>query len=415
MSRVAVIGAGIVGSSIATWLIGEGHEVVVYEREPEGLPASAGNASLLALPEIAPIASPGILAAVPGWLLDPLGPLTLRWTDVPALLPWMMSCLAHATPAHGRHARAALAGLMQTALDDHRRVAAIAGLEGHLRQTGYLSVHDSEASVAAGVHEAELVRAALGYDFERVGAEEARRLVPQLEGAFAGAIHQPVYWTASNPLTILRHHQAFAVARGTRVVAEVRRVSPSSDGIVVHAGSDGVVYDKAVIASGVWSRQFVRQLGLKVLLETERGYNTTFTDLGWNLPMPVGFADHGFISTPLVDGLRVGGAVELARPETTPNFARAKAMRAKMRRYVPALPEGGTEWMGRRPSTPDSLPVISRHPGDPRIVFAFGHGHLGLTLSAVTARLVADLIADRPANVGPFDISRFNQRGLVRP
>jgi D-amino-acid dehydrogenase len=131
--------------------------------------------------------------------------------------------------------------------------------------------------------------------------------------------------------------------------------------------------------------------------------------LDWNLPMPVGFADHGFVATPLVDGLRVGGAVELAKPTTPPNFARAQAMRTKMRRYIPSLPEGGQEWMGRRPSTPDSLPVISRHPKDSRIVFAFGHGHLGLTLSAGTARHVATLVAQDAINpaLAPFSISRF--------
>jgi D-amino-acid dehydrogenase len=122
----------------------------------------------------------------------------------------------------------------------------------------------------------------------------------------------------------------------------------------------------------------------------------------------VGFADHGFIASPLVDGLRIGGAVELARPEAPPNFRRAAAMRQKMRRYVPALPEGGREWMGRRPSVPDSVPVISLHPDDRRIAFAFGHGHLGLTLSAVTARLVASLLREGPRDeLRPYDIQRF--------
>jgi len=406
MSRIAVIGAGIIGASIATWLIGDGHEVTVYEREPEGLPASAGNASLIALPEIAPIASPGILMAVPKWLLDPLGPLTVRWQDLPALTPWLLSFLAHATPEHGRHARAALAGLMRTALEDHFTIARIAGLDHHLRPTGYLSVHDSEASIAAGIAEAQTVKELLGYEYDRLSPEAARALVPQLEGRFAGAIRQPGYWTASNPLTILRHHQAFAVGRAQRIVGDVLRLAQQTDGIRVVTAAEEAVHDKAVVAAGVWSRELVRRLGLRVRLETERGYNTTFTDLDWNLPLPVGFADHGFIATPLVDGLRVGGAVELARPSTPANFGRARAMRAKMRRYVPALPEGGREWMGRRPSTPDSLPVISRHPSDSRLVFAFGHGHLGLTLSAVTARLVAGLL-DGTAERPEFSIGRF--------
>lgn len=408
MTRTAVVGAGIVGASIATWLIGEGHEVTVFEREPAGLPASAGNASLIALPEIAPIASPGILASVPKWLLDPLGPLTVRWTDLPALTPWLLAFLASATPAQGTKARAALTMLMRAALADHEAIGRMIGLTGHLRQTGYLSVHDSEASVAAALREAELVKDALGFDYERLSSEAARRLVPQLEGPFAGAVHQPVYWTASNPLTILRAHRAHIAGRARLVAAEVIGMVPREGGIEVQTrDGTGERFDKAVVAGGVWSRDLVRRLGLKVLLEAERGYNTTYTDLGWNLDMPVGFADHGFIASPLVDGLRVGGAVELAKPGTPPNFGRARAMRQKMRRYIPALPEGGAEWMGRRPSTPDSLPVISLHPDDQRIAFAFGHGHLGLTLSAVTARLVAELLAGQRPDVAPFDIHRF--------
>ncbi|WEZ82473.1 FAD-binding oxidoreductase [Rhizobium sp. 32-5/1] len=146
-----------------------------------------------------------------------------------------------------------------------------------------------------------------------------------------------------------------------------------------------------------------------MLLETERGYNTTFADPQVKLEVPVFFAEHGFVATPMRNALRIGGAVELARPEAPANFARAAAMRNKMRRYVPSLPEsGGTEWMGRRPSTPDSVPVIGLSPRDPRIAMAFGHGHLGLTLSAVTARAVTRLLSGGDtADLAPFGIERF--------
>jgi len=408
--KIAVIGAGIIGATIATRLISTDHEVTIFEPDPDGLPTSSGNASLIALPEIAPIASPGILTAVPKWLLDPLGPLTLRWKDVPALTPWLLAFLASATPARGMRARTALTFLMRSALKDHQELGQQAGLTGHLRQTGYISVHDTGASVDAALREAAVVKTALGYDFTRLTPGEARQMVPQLEGPFAGAVHQPVYWTATDPLAILRHYQAYATGKGRLIPARAERLRQMEAGVEVQASSGSETFDKVVVAAGVWSRELVRRLGAKVLLETERGYNTTFTDLGWNLPMPLGFADHGFVATPLVGGLRVGGAVELAKPETSPNFARAKAMRTKMRRYVPSLPEeGGAEWMGRRPSTPDSLPVISRHPGDDRIIHAFGHGHLGLTLSAVTARLVENLLKPGSADptLSPFSINRF--------
>jgi D-amino-acid dehydrogenase len=187
-------------------------------------------------------------------------------------------------------------------------------------------------------------------------------------------------------------------------------VRANGEGVAIVTADGAATFDRAVVAGGVWSRDLVTRLGLRVLLEAERGYNTTFPDPGFEIAMPVFLANHGFVATPLSDGLRVGGAVELAAVEAPPNYARAAAMRTKLRRYMPDLPEsGGREWMGCRPSTPDSLPVIGAHPKDPRIVFAFGHGHLGLTLSAVTARHVAALVAGRPRerNLEPFGIERF--------
>ncbi|MDR3471049.1 MAG: FAD-binding oxidoreductase [Devosia sp.] len=410
MARIAVIGAGIIGASAAIWLLADGHEVIVFDADPDGLPTSSGNAALIALPEVAPIAGPGILKTVPKWLLDPLGPLTVRWPDLPALTPWLAAFLMASRPSRAEAGRRALTGLMRTALADHVALQSKAEAGDHLRQSGYISLHDSEASLRAGMREAAAVKAALDFDFETLPPARARQLVPQLEGSFAGAIHQPAYRMVTNPLTMLRDYQRVVRVRGSLRQGRAIALEPQPGAVGVRLESGELAaFDRVVVAAGVWSRDLVRQLGLKVQLETERGYNTTFHDLGWNLPMPVGFADHGFVASPLVDGLRVGGAVELACPQSSPNFARARAMRQKMRRYVPALPEeGGREWMGRRPSTPDSLPVIALHPGDRRIAFAFGHGHLGLTLSAVTARLVAGLLTDGPtAALQSFDIQRF--------
>jgi D-amino-acid dehydrogenase len=228
-----------------------------------------------------------------------------------------------------------------------------------------------------------------------------------LAGPFAAALFAPEYWVVSSPSAVLA-----ALRRRLRQVVPERVIEIRADAgevaLLTDKGAD-LPFDQVVVAGGVWSRDLVRGLGLKVLLECERGYNTTFPVHALELPMPVFFAEHGFVVSPLAEGIRVGGAVELAAPDAPPNFARAAAMRTKARRYMPGLPEsGGAEWMGRRPSTPDSLPVIGRHPRDPRIVFAFGHGHLGLTLSAVTARHVAALLrGTEEAGLARFSIARF--------
>jgi D-amino-acid dehydrogenase len=267
----------------------------------------------------------------------------------------------------------------------------------------------SEAAYRAGKIEwAE--RARQGTAFEEWTPDQTRARIPALSGPFARAFFAPENWMVTSPLAILEALRRRLRSTDSIAAQEVTAIRRENHEVSVMTAEGGdLPFDRVVVAGGVWSRTLVRGLGLKVLLEAERGYNTTFPTPPFELPMPIFFHDHGFVASPLADGLRVGGAVEMASPEAPPNYARAAAMRKVMRRYAPSLPEtGGREWMGWRPSTPDSIPVIGPHPGDPRIVFAFGHGHLGLTLSAVTARHVASLVAGRPDRMlKPFGIERF--------
>ncbi|WP_075291196.1 NAD(P)/FAD-dependent oxidoreductase [Pararhizobium arenae] len=410
MARIGITGAGIIGCAAAVQLIERGHDVTVFEKDIAGLPASVGNAGILAVPEIDPLARPDMLFSAPKWLADPLGPLTLRWQDLPALAPWLLAFLMAARPVQVKRSREALLGLMRDALEAHEGLAATAGIAGHMKKSGALTIFDSEAALNAAFAHEQKNAALLGHEVEKLGSAATRARVAALEGNFAGGIFSSGYQTFLDPLALLRSLQDFVRQRGRLVDAEVARVTQRADSVhIVTTDGESEPFDKVVIASGVWSRHLVRSLGLNVLLETERGYNTTFTDPAVTLELPVFFSEHGFVATPLKNALRVGGAVELAKPETPANFARAAAMRQKMRRYVPSLPEsGGSEWMGRRPSTPDSIPVISLHPTDPRIAMAFGHGHLGLTLSAITGRSIVSLLeAGEQEHLAPFSIRRF--------
>ena len=410
MAHIGIVGGGLMGCATALNLLEQGHSVTILERDAGGLPASVGNAGILAVPEIDPVARPDMLLSVPKWLLDPMGPLTLRWQDLPALTPWLLRFLLSARPGNIAASRAALLYLMKTAEADHLRLGALAGISGHIRDTGAMTVFDSvSARDKVFAHEAENARL-IGCNVEKLDTQEARRRVPALQGPFAGAVFNDGHKTFEYPLTFLRRLQAVLRERAMLADATVSSVSQAQSGITVTTeGGRRFTFDRLAITAGVWSRRFVADLGLKVLLETERGYNTTFMNPATTLEMPVFFSEHGFVATPFENALRIGGAVELASPEAPANYKRAAAMRRKMRRYVPDLQEeGGTEWMGRRPSTPDSLPVISLHPGDPRIAFAFGHGHLGLTLSATTGRHIARLLAgEGESALAPFSIARF--------
>jgi D-amino-acid dehydrogenase len=409
MTTVAVIGGGLVGSAAAVWMLADGFEVTVFERDPEARPASTGNAGILNLPEISPLARPSILASVPGWLLDPLGPLTLRARDLPALTPWLARFVYSARPGQGARATAALGFIMKTALFDHQELARRAGLPIYMRRNGSIYLYDTDAIFRSALSEWK-ERARYGVDYREITVAEARALVPALKGCFERALLTPDQWSVTSPLEILLGLRKAVGARGRFVAATVDTIRTDGEKVAV-VTADGVAtpFDRVVVAGGVWSRDLVRKLGLRVLLEAERGYNTTFADPGFSIDMSVFFSAHGFVASPLNEGLRIGGAVELAAVDAPPNFERARAMRAKARRYFPDLPEtGGKEWMGARPATPDSLAVIGPHPGDPRIVFAFGHGHLGLTLSAATARHITALVGGRrEPGLLPFGIERF--------
>lgn len=411
MTKIGIIGAGVVGGALGNWLLAEGHEVRVFERQPEGKPASAGNAGLLAFPEIFPLANPSTLMSAPGWLFDPLGPLSLRLRDTPALTPWLFRYAASAMPGQVKRGTAALTWLMSRAEEAHVELAKRLKLESHILHSQLIAVRSTSAGVQNEAEEAEESAHALGTDFDVLTVEQARELVPQLEGKFAGAVLHKSYKKVADPQELLTGLRTRLLEAGALVSGEVKHVTPTADKIIVHlASGETEEVDRIAVTGGVWSRDIIRQLGLKVSLETERGYNTTFGHLGWELPMPISFAEHGFMAVPLSSGLRVGGAVELARHDAPPNYARSRAMCERMRRYVPSLPhDGGEEWMGCRPSTPDSVPVIGPHPNDPRIVFGFGHGHLGLTFSAITAKLMTNcLVGNGPEpELDQFSIKRF--------
>lgn len=195
----------------------------------------------------------------------------------------------------------------------------------------------------------------------------------------------------------------------------VRWLQPSGQGVRLIL-EDGRLLQagQVVVAAGAHSRQLAQGVGDCIPLDTERGYNTTLPPDALDLRQQITFSDHGFVVSPLRCGIRVGGAVELAGLKRAPNYQRAQAMLNKAKAFLPDLDtRDGTPWMGFRPSLPDSLPIIARSPRHPAVVYAFGHGHLGLTQSAATARLVRDIITQNtPAiDLYPYRVQRFSLWG----
>jgi D-amino-acid dehydrogenase len=411
-AEVAVIGAGVIGLSIAWQLVREGHDVLVLEREGVAAGASRGNAGAYAFSDIHPLASPGLMKKVPGWLLDPLGPLALRPSYLPRIAPWLCRFWRACQPSRVAASTAAQAALnARSAVATRELLASIDALQW-LHEDGNLHLYESPAEWRAALPGWE-DRARHGIACEHAhSAEEIARWQPGLSPRCTAATFVPGWATIEDPFVLVQRIAERAAARGARLRrTEVLALQPRSDSVALRLRGNAVVSARRVVlAAGAWSHRLAATLGERIPLETERGYNTTLPAGAFALKRQLTFPGHGFVVTPIGGGVRVGGAVELAGLDAPPNYARSDALLAKARRFLPALKtEGGTPWMGCRPSLPDSLPAIGPARDDARVLYAFGHGHLGLTQSAATGEIIGALVAGRGAGIDlvPFSPQRF--------
>lgn len=406
-ARVTVIGGGIVGLGCAHHLRKAGHAVTLIDRDPQGDRASHGNAGAVAVAEILPLPAPGVARKVPGYLLDPLGPLAIRLRYLPRLWPYLSRFLAASRPAAYRAGAEAMAALLSTALADHRALVDEIGLSDQLKMTPGLFVYRSEAG-----RERDAADWALREELGLPATALARRDIEDLEPAL-GPEARCGYLTDDwahygDPKALCEGLRGHLRTAGVEIVkGEVIHVDAAA--AVTRDGSRHD-FDHVVIAAGAWSHGLTADLGDWVPLETERGYNTTLPVPGVAVRHMTTFAEDHFVMTPMAMGLRIGGAVEFAGLAAPPNYNRSKALLRLAARYLPGLAtEGGTEWMGHRPSTPDSLPVIGRATRFANVHYAFGHGHLGLTGGVTTGRIIAELVGGRDPGLDltPFRVSRF--------
>ena len=412
---LTVIGGGVVGLNIALALQREGFSVTVYDRAEataeQANGASFRNAGGFAFTDIFPLAAPRIMARAPGWLLDPLGPLAIRPGHALALIPWLWRFWRATQPGRFRAGVAAQTALMtrsQAALERHLK--AVGGRE-LISAQGQLQVYEGAASFATSTSEWAL-RREHGIDFTLLDSpERIGEIQPGLHPRFTHAGFTPGWINTIDPAAWMAHLRS-AFLRGGGVIESlaVQVVRPGAQ-ISLGTLQGERCADHVVIAAGAWSHHLTAGLGDRLPLETERGYNTTLPSGAFDLRTQLTFSEHGFVVSRIGQGLRVGGAVELGGLKLPPNFRRSQALLDRAKRFMPGLKtDGGEPWMGFRPTLPDSLPVIDRSSATDQVVYAFGHGHLGLTQAAGTAELVADLIHHRDVglDLSPFSARRFS-------
>jgi D-amino-acid dehydrogenase len=413
---VTVIGAGIVGVCCALHLQRVGFKVRLVERGETGRAASFGNSGSFGTASCVPFAMPGVLKRVPRMLFDPDSPLKLRWSHVPSALPWFLRFIAAARPSRVEEIAAARNSLLAHTHSGYAPLIEGADATQWVDANGLMMTFESEATFEAATYALDL-RRRHGVHMDILDGNEARQMEPALSSKVIKAVSLPDVHRTIDPLRLTEALAKDFVRRGGEIVhAEVAGfefggAKNSGEGparLVTDRGP--IEVETVVIAAGVWSRKLAAQLGTKVPLEAERGYHVMFGKQDFQLRRALVSADRNVSIAHMVEGIRATGVAEFAPPDAPPDMRNARMIERQAKALVPGLKgEPVSEWMGPRPSHPDSKPVIGRSPRHANVLFAFGHDHLGLTMAGITGKLVAELATGQPPSVdlAPFRPDRF--------
>ncbi len=409
--KITLIGAGIVGMATASYLRRDGHDVTVVTMHPPGEYCSFGNAGMLNPTGCTPQSMPGILWKVPGYLSDPLGPLIVRWSYFPKALPWMLRFIANSNRNQVEKASYALRAMIQDTLGAYDVLVRNAGCADLIRRSPYLVAYETEESFRGDAYAWQL-RRERGAVTEEVDAAGIQRLVPQLAHNYQRGVLVPDQGYVTNPERLVKALAVqFQKDGGTILQRKVLDIEVGDGGArALMTDAARMPVETLVVCGGVHSGELAAALGERVPIEAERGYHVTYSDPALQLPMPVHVSDAKVFVTPMEMGVRIAGQAEFAGIYADPNYERAEVLETHMKRMFPQVrTSDSTRWMGRRPSMPDSLPVIGPSAKHANVYYAFGHGHLGLCGGAPTGRFIADLVAGRTPTVdmAPYRVNRF--------
>ncbi|MFP3542993.1 FAD-dependent oxidoreductase [Rhizobium sp. SIMBA_035] len=408
---VAVIGAGVIGASIAFELQRRGFQVTLIDKGEPGRGTSYGNMASIAL-DFAAGSGPATWKKIPRWLLDPEGPVWLRPSYAPKMLPWFLRFIAAGRPSRLRQIEDAGMLLTGRALADTRAMLSAIGAPELMTDEGCLAIYETESEFAGDRGHIEMMQR-YGFEFEVLNGGAIQHYEPALSSKVAKAVLLPDNKSIREPYQLVVKLAAAAEAAGARFlsgsVRSIERKPEGTSAVILESGGRTEV-DSVIVAAGVHTRDLAAKLGEPIPLETERGYHTQIMKPGIAMRYSVIWPHRAFMVTPTAGGIRVGGNVELAGLDAAPDFRRPRVLVRHAQRVLPGLKvEDTSEWMGHRPALPDTIPIISASSKVPGVFYATGHGHLGLTLAATTAQLIGDMVSGtKPAiDMTPFRIDRY--------
>lgn len=417
-NTVAVLGAGIIGINCALELQSLGFNVTLIDKSGIGEGCSKNNAGHFATEQVFPLAEAHLLWKIPKFLLDPLGPMALSPSYFPRALPWFLRFMGNMfSHARNKNTRA-LQSINKYAIDYYKPLLRSANAQHLLTKHGSLLVFES-----ANPREAQQLfehYKSANITVELLNKDAVLALEPNLSKNVNFALYFKDVAHTANPYAICQVLAEQAFKLGTKFEQKtVMSIEQLPTGIQLitndEHGTHETVFDQVVVATGAWSKQLLSQLNYTLPIEAERGYSY---DLHQKSPpmlsRPVASVERKFIITPMAHGLRFSGTVEFAGLDKPANMARANALYQNAQKLIDVLPTTSDcehhTWLGFRPSLPDSLPVIGKAPKHKHIYLALGHQHLGLTLGAITGKLIGQLMTDKKTDIDvrPFCISRFN-------
>ncbi|WP_331376295.1 NAD(P)/FAD-dependent oxidoreductase [Sinorhizobium chiapasense] len=408
---VIVVGAGIIGTTIAYDLQRRGKSVVLLDREGPGKGASYGNMASIAVTEFMPASRPGVWAQMPKWLLDREGPVRIRPSYMPKLVPWFLRFLAASRPSRVRELETAGAVLCHRVYEDLDPLLKATGLTGMLTKEGCLSLYADEAEFKADREHVEVLEW-FGFRHEILSGKAIRDLEPALTPKIAKAVLFPDNRSIRDPYQLVVKLAEALLALGGRIERGEVVGFDHGDRVKALRLKDGrsIAASQIVLCAGAYTGRMARLLGEPIPLETERGYHTQIMAPGISMRHSIIWPARAFMVTPTAGGIRVGGTVELAGLEAAPDYRRAKVLVKRAQEALPDLrAEKAMEWMGHRPALPDTVPIIGPSAKHRGVFYATGHGHLGLTYAATTGRLIADLVTgvQPPIDLKPYRVDRF--------
>ena len=405
MKNIAVVGAGIVGICSAYYLKKSGFNVTLLDREDPGTMTSFGHACSFADYANVPVNYPGLIWDIPKMLLRKDGPLAVDFFYILKNLPWALSFLKNCNKEKVDEIASSLTNLLKHSQLSYDEIFKDVDVQEYISHEENLYLFDTKKSFEDYEY-ANIIRKNNRVNVRNLNKDEVKELEPNIADVYyAGQVFTGSRHT-TNPLAIsTKIFATFLELGGNYIKQNVKALNQKENSIELSLDNKKIIFDKIIISAGAWSNQIANMLGDKFPLDTERGYHILFETNEKLINRPVAWSESGFYLIQIHNGIRAAGTVEIAGLKKSPNKKRIEMIERQSRKVLPQLGKVKSTWMGRRPTLPDSLPIIGKSQQNSNVIYAFGHQHIGWTLGAVTGKIIDSLSRDQIPNI---DISAYS-------